>query len=475
MPNIDIIHALQHTERDVFYTTYWEDHCLPALHPIFRSASELLGLPAVRDAILALSSCNFSRIDAEKKHSKSFATVGIFSPNLTHLTRSQLYYSSAIRRFISFTPDDYQHDVTQVLILLVIFGYVEASMGNFDGYYHHVQGLSAFLVELRNTTGLSMFRGLLTAWLQSQFLVWWARTYFSSLEVQRHRPPISFPEALEGNCSSLYDRRVSALSILCESHRLNMKETLKYWEDRIVLEGSVTSLLHPDGHDLEDCLSRLEDESKRLDKWLLLLPPSEQPLMDDASESSPIFFQTHDAALNFAYYVVARIMQCTSFFHRLPSRDPQQLGSECCEAEPWVRLLLRIVQGTDMQMSIIRNNYTIGFSGMLLAASLRCQDAILGMQIRMWLQSLAEKQPTEEGAFPVYQTLAVVKAINWQRTMGCDVFGVSQSTDDGGGIPKFTHYNSQVITALWFHGKRRATGDFFTHCVELQEVYDKVI
>jgi hypothetical protein len=62
-----------------------------------------------------------------------------------------------------------------------------------------------------------------------------------------------------------------------------------------------------------------------------------------------------------------------------------------------------------MHISIARNNYTIGFSGLLLAPSLRCQDVRLAMQIETWLHALEGSQPTEEeGAFPVYQALAVV-------------------------------------------------------------------
>ncbi|KAJ5209939.1 hypothetical protein N7491_009749 [Penicillium cf. griseofulvum] len=435
IPNINLAHSLQHTDRDVFYSTYWEDHCLPALHPIFRCATELLGFPALKDTILALSSCNISRIYAERKFSTSFATMGTLSPNLIHQTRSQLYYSSAIKRFISLTQDDHRNNAAEVLTILVLFGYIEASMGNFDGYYCHVQGLSAFLVELRETTGYSLYRSLLISWLQSQFLVWWARTYFSSLDVQLNMPSIDFPGDLEGTSDCLHDLRAVVLSILCESHRLNVKETLKHWRDQTGFEPALASDLQSDRDDMEGRLARLEDESKRLDEWLLYLPPSEQPPVGDASETLPILFQAHDAALNFAYYVVARIMQCTSFLHNLPCRDAQHLGR---------------------------------FSGLLLAASLRCQDLSLGMQIEKWLQTLEEKQPTEEGAFPVYQALAVVKAINRQRTMGRDVFGVSQAMDDGGGMPKFTHYNSQMITTILVHGKWRSTGDLFTECIDLQ-------
>ena len=119
-----------------------------------------------------------------------------------------------------------------------------------------------------------------------------------------------------------------------------------------------------------------------------------------------------------------------------------------------------------MHTSVIRNNYTIGFSGLLLAASLRCQNPSLGMEIEQWLQTLEKMKPTEEGAFPVYQALAVVKAVNQQRRIGRDVFGVSQPMDDGGGTPKFTGYNSQMITTILVHGKCRDVGTLFTDSID---------
>lgn len=467
IPDIDIIRSLQHTDRDVFYLTYWEDHCLPALHPIFYSVTRLLELPVLKDAILALSSCNISRIDAERKLSRSLDTMGTFSPSLTHQMKSHLYYSSAIRKFSLLSQGDYQNNTTVVLIIPLLFGYIEASMGNFEGFYCHVRGVSSFLAELRDTTGISLFRGLLTASLQTQFLVWWARAYFSSLDVQQHLPSIAFPRDLELFPGSLHERRAVVLSILCESHRLNIKGTLKHWNQHT--ESSLVSFAsepQTNREEFDDLLVRLENESKRLDHWFSLLPLSEHPLTGNTSETSPILFRSHDAALNFAYYIVARIMQCTNFLHNISSHDPQHLGSECLEMEPWVRLLLRIAQGTNMHTSVIRNNYTIGFSGLLLAASLRCQNLPLSVEIEQWLQTLESMKPTEEGAFPVYQALAVVKAINQQRRIGCDVFGVSQPTDDGGGTPKLTGYHSQMIITLLVHGKLRDIGTLFTERID---------
>ncbi|CAG8402199.1 unnamed protein product [Penicillium salamii] len=464
-PSGDLVRSLQHTERDVFYSTYWEDRCLPALPPMFRSITGLLNFAPLRGAVLALSACNISRIQAERKSSTSIVSSSSYRPSLQHQTRSQLYYSSAIKNFTSLTSHDYNNNLHLILVILVTFGYLESSMGNFHGFNCHLQGLSGFLVELRQATEDPLIRGLLAAWFQSQFLVWWARTYFSSLDVQRHLPSIHLPAVLSESPGSLYERRAVVLSMLCESHRVNTKETLGHWAQSD--PWSVTNLESFHVGAKPHWAVELENASKRLDAWILHLPLSEQPIKEETSSNSPILFQSHDAALNFAYYATARIMQCLSFLYSLQTHDSRGLLNGCAETEGWVLLLLQIAQGVDLRTSITMNTYTIGFSGLLLAASLRCQDLSLGVRIEQWLQTLESMQPTEEGAFPVYQTLAVVKAINRQRMIGRDVFGVSQPVDDGGGTPKFYGYNSQMIRSLLMHGRCRASGEFFSENMEL--------
>ncbi|RAL03197.1 Zn(II)2Cys6 transcription factor domain-containing protein [Aspergillus ibericus CBS 121593] len=466
--NIDIIQSLQHVERDVFYSTYWEDSCLPALHPLFHWTSRLAAQhPILNDAILALSSCNLSRQHAERRTS-SINSMGPFSPSLVHQTRSQLYYSSAIKRFTALNELDYQQNATIVLAVLILFAYVESSMGNFHGFNCHVEGITRLLFELPEASNDSMINALLTSWMQVRYVVWWARAYFSSIDVHQQLPSIHLPRSLTGN--SPHERRVTVLSIMCESHRISCQSILEHWSRSM---GPENPSLDVNDQEYKRCCFLLNEEGKRLNEWLGSLPPSEQPIYTDAvrhigecDDSTPaIYFQTHDAALSFAYYVVARIMQGTGILRNLHTRDPEDLGHECCEEEPWVRMLLQIAKGVDMRTSLTRNNYTIGFSGLLLAALLRCQNPALCREIQNWLQHLQDLQPTEEGAFPVYQTLGVVKAINQQRVMGRDIFAVTQPLDDGGGTPKLTSYNSQSIDILLFHGKSHVSGQLFTDFV----------
>lgn len=473
LSNIALTVSLQRSERQIFYSAYWEDKCLPALHPMFQSTSEMIGkFPALNDAVLALSSCNLSRKDAERRNWDAVDYMGFYSPNEAHQSRSQQYYSSAIQKFTKLDQTECQHNLKMVLMMLVLFAHIESTRGNLEGFYCHVNGLTAFLEhEIQKWDEDQFIRDLTIAWMQPQFQVWWARSYFSTLEVQQRQPSIVLPHPLRGSLVSIHERRIAVLNIMCESHRLNVMTILNNWRYRTEYD----QFRHKPRsdtyyHDIDRCCMLLAEQSTKLDNWLLHLPFAEQPLEDDRFDNqieSHIIFQSHDAALNYAYYALSRIMQCTGAFRLLGTRVCHYLGHECYDAEPWVRVLLQIAEGIDMKKCVRQNNYTIGFSGLLLAASLRCQDLLSGRRIERWLQTLVNMQPTEEGSFPVYQALAVTKAINKQRMMERDVFAVSQPVDDGGGAPKLRSYNSQIIDTLLIHGTCRVTGDLFTDCISI--------
>ncbi|KAL2831727.1 hypothetical protein BDW59DRAFT_124077 [Aspergillus cavernicola] len=478
IPDLDLVKSLQHTERDVFYTTYWEDVCLPAVHPMFAPISlSAWDKPMLKDTILALSSCNLSRIRPDRKGSSS-SHIGIFSPNLIHQTRSQLYYSSAIEKFVALKRADVQSNATTIFIVLVLFAYIESSMGNFQGFQCHVQGLANFAIELPEVIGDTTIKALLTAWMQVRFVVWWARAYFSTIYIHRGLPPVHLPRLLDGCFESIQARRVLVLSIMCESHRLNSRNMLGHWCQAEGRDLTVEAHHESTSDASETIYLQLGEQAKKLGEWLLHLPSSEQPVPLGQSEvlhsacnlqysDVPIRFISHDAALNFSYYVVARIMQCTSSLRQFQHPNSDQYEPSCSEEETWIRVLLRIAKATSMKDSISKNTYTIGFSGLMLPAILRCQNVSLGIEIQNWLESLERLQPTEEGAFPVYQTLGVVKAINQQRMIGREIFGVTLSTDDAGGTPKFTAYNSQSISSLLLHGRCPVSGKFLTESVSI--------
>ncbi|OJJ68319.1 hypothetical protein ASPBRDRAFT_33595 [Aspergillus brasiliensis CBS 101740] len=457
-----IIQSLQMTDRDIFYTTYWEGSCLPALHPIFHFATSLAAdHPILNDALLALSACNIGRLHAERR-SASLGSMCPLSPSLIHQTRSHLYYSSAIQKLTIMQSQDYRRNSTTILIVLVLFAHLEQAMGNFQGFHCHVRGMMN-LLEWHEGVKDAAIKSLLASWMQIRYVVWWARAYFSSLEVCQKLPSIPLPASLLDVPQTLHERRVKVLSIMCESHRLNCNAVLQHFRN---LRSEDTCVSDVSEH-YAYCTALLHHEAAKLDAWVLQLPPSEQPIYElNDTDSTTIRFQSHDAALNYAYYVVARAMQCTGVLRLLHDSESTHDG-QYDEEEYWVQTLVRIAQWSDIQTSVTKNSYTIGFSGLLLAGILRCQSLSIGLEIQDWLQTLINLQPTEEGAFPIYQTFNVVKIINQQRAIGRDIFAVTQPVDDGGGTPKITGYNSQSITSLLFHGRDQHLGCLSQECISL--------
>lgn len=274
LAGLDLIRSLQHTKRDVFYSTYWEDTCLPALHLIFHSASCLASNNRMlNDAILALSACNLSRLHSEKRNA-SESNVAAHSPSLIHQTRSYWYYSSAIQAFKSLQEVDHRYNTTIFLTVLASFAHIESSMGNFEEFYCHIKGLSVFLMDIEDIAEDPVVKDLLTSWMQIRCVVWWARAYFCSLDVLQRLPPVRLPQLLEGGfMGSLYERRVVVLSIMCESHRLNCNAVLKHWS-----LAAFTNFNNPreryiidDYNDEVDYFMPLGDEIRKLDEWLLHL------------------------------------------------------------------------------------------------------------------------------------------------------------------------------------------------------------
>lgn len=466
--NIDIIKSLQHSERDIFYSTVWEDHCLPAMHPIFQALStKLFDHSILSDATLALSSCSFSRLQPEQKVSVTSA-MGSLSPHLIHQTRSQLYYSSAIQRFASLSEMELYSNPTAILTVLVIFAHIECSMGNFQGFYCHDQGITTLSSQLG--IGLKVeLEALLASWIQVRLVIWWARIHFCSSEVQLHFPP-DLPSGISmEEFNPVHGRRVTVLSIMCKSHHLNFSALLRYWDTGVLGSNSNAQDVSLASEYIESVFHALAEQGRKLDKWVESLPIHELPIgwpnggqeIHDINLQTPIFFRSHEAALNFAYYTVGRIMQCKGLLHSLAELGtPHSYNFQ--DEEAWASVLLRIAKGTDMVTSLSMNSYTIGFSGLLLSALLRCQSQAIAIEIQNWLQGLEALKPTEEGAFPLYQSLRVVNIINRQKRAGRDVLAVTMSVDDEGGSPKINSYSSQAILGLLFHGIVRESGDLFT-------------
>ncbi|KAI1140065.1 hypothetical protein F5Y05DRAFT_305217 [Hypoxylon sp. FL0543] len=462
--------------RESFYMSIWGNQCAPALHPIFHRLSRLQELsPVVLDTMMALAARQLSRMLPRARESGSLDMPGSsFRPDLGQQSVSEEFSGSAMRSVVKWTRADFEQHSTTALAVLILFCYLESLMSNFQGFYLHSDAVEALVdVQGSRTATLSGHGAeLLAAWTQSKMHNWWRRFHFSAPSFQRDHPSLAIQRNIPFKAN---DSRVSVLTILCESYRLNAATLMYYYNDPVDTEFTVQidsgvplNISQPPSDSSVFLIAQeaqLDCQRNALSNWYAQLPPSELPIdwYSTAPNSSqgestdfevqPLRFRSHDAAMNFAYYVVARVMQCTEFLNFLqPSHKHKEVSEACTTAEPWIMTLLRIAAGIDWESCIRLNAYTIGISGLLLACVLRSNDMAIGLWVEDWLNQRYLAGCLEEGSFPIFQILQVLRVINEERRLGRHVYAVCQPIDDGGGVGKFDSYNSQRLVSVLVYG-----------------------
>ncbi|THY97337.1 hypothetical protein D6C95_04971 [Aureobasidium pullulans] len=447
------------------YKGYWGNNCLSALHPVFHKITDLISqVPVLEDAIVALAACNLSR-SSPKTKSPGVAGNLSYQPHPEHWASSQQHYRSALTATQHMTEAVTQGMDPQItMTILVLFSCLESSIGNFLRFHNHSRGIANLIRRL--STGLdptSSMTDLLAAWMQTRYHSWWIRLYFSTFTFQLEQSSLSAPAFLEDNIESKNVRRAMILSILCESHRLHQKMLLGTFllaSDQTTINLDSTDQRYKAGMYRE----LLTLQAEKLIIWEQNLPLADLPaslegevqyLFPEGLLVTPLQFSSHNAAMNYAYFISARLMQDA----------PIDLsGEHITDSDHWVFLLLRITAGIDRQTCLRDNTYTIGLSSLLLAALLHTCSLDIGIWIEDWLQGFqknAQSPALEEGSFPLAQITTVISVINQQRRLGRNVFAVSQAEDDGGGNGKVDSYDSQDIKVVWLHGRERATGARF--------------
>lgn len=447
------------------YKGYWGNNCLSALHPVFHKITDLISqVPVLEEAIVALAACNLSR-SSPKPKSPGVAGNVSYQPHPEHWASSQQHYRSALTATRHMTEAVTQGMDPQItMTILVLFSCLESSIGNFLRFHNHSRGIANLIRRL--STGLdptSSMTDILAAWMQTRYHSWWIRLYFSAFTFQLEQSSLSAPAFLEDNIESNSVRRAMILSILCESHRLHQKMLLGTFllaSDQTTINLNSTDQWYKAGMYRE----LLTLQAEKLIIWEQNLPLADLPaslegevqyLFPEGLLVTPLQFSSHNAAMNYAYFISARLMQDA----------PIDLsGEHITDSDHWVFLLLRITAGIDRQTCLRDNTYTIGLSSLLLAALLHTCSLDIGIWIEDWLQGFqknAQSPALEEGSFPLAQITTVVSVINQQRRLGRNVFAVSQAEDDGGGNGKVDSYDSQDIKVVWLHGRERATGARF--------------
>ncbi|RSM14104.1 hypothetical protein CDV31_005566 [Fusarium ambrosium] len=418
-----------------------------------------------------------------QRKSSDFSSIPGFSfkPDSSHRTKSQKYYYSAIKGISDWVKDNTESQTTTTLATLILFCYWESSMGNFRDFSVHSSGATKLIEAQESTLVQQGFvgHGLMAAWVRAQMNNWWRRMHFSTADFQRRQDPVSISPNVELILDLVGDSKASVLVMLCESLRIYSSAVVDYWNlagstpinDEETSSAPTAFCADPEA---DACLYPyallLKAQSRKLSDWHAKLPLSQLPIasfhsayptrLEDANLTvEPLYFQSHDSAMNYAYYITARIIQSAALFKDRKSTTVAQ------EADRWALILLQIAAGIDWEECIRLNTFAIGFSGLLFVCAIHTSNPAIGLWIQEWLEERQKTSHLEEGSFPVLQILQVLRAVNHERARGRDVFAVFQTVDDGGGEGKFHSYHSQTLTSVMMYGREKVNDKMISYSV----------
>lgn len=470
-----------------FYMSIWRLHCLPALNMTFKSMDTIRDQSSlITDTMATLAASRMSRKLPQRRLFMSSDSPGFcFRPDSGHEAFSSELYGSALRRMSCWRSENFDSNPMLAFATLVLFCYVESSMGYFKGFYIHSQGIE----ELLSKSADRIFphcAGLLAAWVEVKMQNWWRRAYFGVPDFfQDYCTPLLRPE-LQFISNNGSGRTATILWILCESHRLNTTALIACWarqgKGRQMREISISTLVNnadPSEQPFisSEIVAMVKMYSAKLHEWRAYVPslaeieanPNRpQPFDLKSPEHEAIYFPSHQSAMNVAYYVVARVMHCAGPLQTFARASVHNIDYQYEEIEAWIFVLLRIAAGISWEDCVCLNAYTIGFAGLLLTCALSSRRLETGLWIQEWLERRLGRDGIEEGNFPVFQILDAVRLINRERRNGLDVVALFQTVDDGGGKGKFGSYSSQLISSMLVYGRCRSTGELASYHVSTQ-------
>lgn len=470
-----------------FYMNIWRFHCLPALNVTFKSMDTIRGQSSlITDTMATLAASRMSRKLPQRRFFVSSDSPGLyFRPDFGHESLSSELYGSALRRMSCWSSESFDSNPMLAFAALVLFCYVESSMGYFKGFYIHSQGIEKLLKKSAHRI-FPHGTGLLAAWVEVKMQNWWRRAYFGVPEFfQDYATPLLRPELqLISNTGS--GRTATILWILCESHRLNTATLIACWARQgkgrqmreITASACVDSANQPfeQPSNSSEVMAMIEMYSEKLDEWRACLPDSAEIEMEASlspskrfvsisPEDEALYFPSHQSAMNMAYYVVARVMHSAGPLQTFASTSVHNIDDQYEEIEGWIFVLLRIAAGISWEECVSLNAYTIGFAGLLLTCALSSRTLETGLWIQEWLETHLGRDGIEEGNFPVFQILEAVRLINRERRNGLDVVALFQTVNDEGGKGKFGSYSSQLISSMLVYGRCRSTGELASYHV----------
>ncbi|KAL2213509.1 hypothetical protein CC79DRAFT_1362322 [Sarocladium strictum] len=462
--------SVDRSNQQLLYQNSWRNLCAPALPPILKYVGDLTSLPdVVSRSALALAASRLSRVQPQREVDSSNKLT--LRPSRTHWMASQQFYCSAIHEIASWKPTEKQQDVGTMIQAMLLLCCLESTTGNFDVFQLHSAGIQTLIMNgIEAILAVDRLGGirLLQAWAQTKMHSWWRRCHFSTVRFLLHDVSFRIEPRLAVYLTPQDTRRTYILSILCESYHLSVSSYV-YRLDEYYL----ADVVDPDRSGiLSRTLSELDTQSQLLDAWASHRTNADFPIEapDEANEIvkfssstldiKPFVFESHLAAMNYAYYTTARIIQAASGVKSLPYSTLQTDNSNDDETEYWSLLLLRITAGIQWKTCLEQNPFSIGLTSLLLACSLRCSNLEISKWIQSWVELHCKDETSEEGCFPVWQVWKCLCLVNEERSKEYDVVAVFQPSEDEVRQGKHDSYQNQSLASVRVLRRSRADGNY---------------
>lgn len=486
--------------QDMYYLHHWRTHLLETLPAPFKQVESLVDrCPALRSAIIALSACDLaqSRTDV-----RSWTIKGgkrwLFSPNREHQEYGEIYYNISMHKLAKTDPA--KQEPTSVLATLMLFIYIESHIGSFRGAAFHHHAIEHLLPSQHHFCEQSVLaRDLVRTWTCLRAQNWRHRIPFTVLDFQKSL--IDLGLSVEQLLDPSEARDEAIIINMLQSWRLSLMILFERYTGRGDME-SISSRCCRDYYERvqppamtqpwrpkvpildEDYELLLSEQRAKLDQWHAAVPPSHTPHFGNLGlkngarhhlqvNQPPLKFHSHQAAMNYVYYIAARIFQSREGIDEFlcgPSVPPYHTGQlNPAGVDHWIDLLLRIVADLDVMACARHSSYSVGILEILHMCHLRLPrySQVIGSCIDYLTESYANNCITHEGSTLILGFQHEFEEIEEQRNQGNDVFYVMpRSSPDA---QRELAYDD--TTPLVVYGRDRATGKFFCRLLPPKRKY----
>ncbi|RDW58354.1 hypothetical protein BP5796_12284 [Coleophoma crateriformis] len=389
--------------QENLYLKYWRKDMLGKLPAPYKQIEYLVDdCPALRPSIIALSACDMAQVRIQVR-SRTIDTHKdwFYGPNAKHQTYGRRYYNIAKRELAELDYD--REDKASILAVLLLFVLIESHIGSFHGAAFHHHAIEHLLSSHYSACQSSAFgRGLISVWTALRAHSWSYRIPFTLLDFKKTLLELGINIRI---VLDPFEARAEAVVVnMLQSWRLSLMMLFERYTGRGDME-SISSQCCRDVYrriqspmkgppwtpktpiEDENYESFLHEERQKLDAWHAALPLSHLPIesfssanggrpspdLKYPSASQCLKFQNYQAAINYAYYVVARILQSEAAMDEYLSMKPhceypEQLNSE---TNHWLLILLRIISGMDIVACAQQSYYYVSLLEIIKICRLR--------------------------------------------------------------------------------------------------------